>query len=72
MDKELFDRREEEILKDVPYEFRGTLTYMAYDKSHAYGREEMLFTLESLVFDLKEAIKKFEDRLRKDFEEGIK
>lgn len=54
----------EYLLSQIPEEFRSTLSYMAYEKSHAYGEEETNLTLKSLILDLKPSIDKFEARVR--------
>ena len=57
---------DEYIMRDIPKEFHGTLSYMAYEKGHAYGYDEVRNILMGLVDDLKKPIKNFEQRLRDD------
>ncbi len=54
-----------ELLEQVPVEFRSVLSEMAYDRSHSYGEEEVVSTLASLVYDLKPAIEKYTNNLKK-------
>lgn len=51
------------LLSQVPPEFRSKLSYMAYEKGHSAGEEEIELTLEGLVNDLLPCIKDFEKRL---------
>ncbi len=48
--------REEALLERVPLEFRSTISYMAYERSHAYGVDEVFNTMTGLVNDLQPAI----------------
>ena len=54
---------EQYYLEMVPEEFRGVLSWMAYDRSHAYGEQETLNTLNSLCTDLKPAIDAFRQKV---------
>ena len=54
----------EHILRDVPEEFAGVLSYMAYERGHSGGEEEVNILLTSLVHDLAPCIQKFEARIR--------
>jgi hypothetical protein len=58
-----FYLKQEELLKDLPEEFHKPLAWMAYDRSHAYGFNEILLTLSDLIFNLKGPIKEFEKRI---------
>jgi hypothetical protein len=51
-----------ELLKDIPEEFKGTLSYMAYERGHSSGPEECISILRDLVSDLAEPIKKYGER----------
>lgn len=68
-DQEL-EARQAELLKDLPEEFRGKLSYMAYERGHSSGNEEILICLQNLVSDLEEPIRKYGERVRK--EAGIR
>lgn len=55
---------EAEILKDVPSELQGALSYYAYTKYHAYGQEEVHNALCGLVAELLPSLRAFEARVR--------
>jgi hypothetical protein len=61
-----FAEKQTEILKDIPEEFKGALSYMAYEIGHASGNEEVIIALNDLVSNLKEPIRKFEKRIREE------
>jgi hypothetical protein len=63
MDNQEFERRQEEILKDIPEEFRSAVRWHAYDSGHASGRAEVLYHVQDLVDMLKEPIAKYTARL---------
>lgn len=54
----------EYILKDVPEEFKGALSYMAYEHGHSAGEDEVNMILEGIISDLMPSIKKFEESIR--------
>lgn len=60
---EEYETERQEILKRVPEEFRGVLGWMAYDRGHSSGYDEVLMILDSLVSDLEKPIKDFENRI---------
>jgi hypothetical protein len=51
------------LLSKVPPEFRSKLSYMAYEKGHSAGEEEIELILEELINDLLPCIESFEKRL---------
>jgi hypothetical protein len=53
----------EYILRDIPEEFHGALSYIAYEQGHSAGQDEVNLILSDLVYNLAPAIKKFEDKL---------
>ena len=55
----------EYILKDVPTEFRSVLSYMAYERGHSAGEDEVVLHLKELVSNLKPAIDAYTIRLSK-------
>ena len=63
MTQEEFDVKAEELLRDIPDEFRNTLNYMAYERGHASGYEEVLNILSGLVYDLKAPIEQYTRRI---------
>jgi hypothetical protein len=65
MTEEEYLKEQEEILAGIPQEFKGPLSYMAYERGHSAGNEESIGILRGLVSDLREPIKAFEKRLAK-------
>lgn len=63
-EKEFADKQAE-ILQNIPKEFRGRLSYMAWQQGHSAGYEEVILDLKELVDNLEEPIKEFEKRLIK-------
>ena len=63
MTQEEFDVKTEELLRDIPEEFRNTLNYMAYERGHAYGYDEVLNILYELVYNLKKPIETYTRRI---------
>jgi hypothetical protein len=61
-----FAAAQKEILEDIPEEFQGTLSYMAYESGHSAGYEEVINYLRGLVSDLEGPIKLFEKHIRLD------
>jgi len=49
----------DELLLRIPEEFHSILTYMAYERGHNAGEDEVYCILTNLVEDLKPAIKEF-------------
>lgn len=62
-DQEFADKQAE-LLKDIPEEFRGALSHMAWEEGHSYGYDEVLSHLREYVDSLKEPIQKFRERVR--------
>lgn len=65
MTQEDFEARESELLARLPEDFRSTISYMAYERGHAYGYNEVLGHVESLVYDLLPAIEAYTARITK-------
>ncbi len=65
MTHEEYSNKQKEILKDIPEEFHGTFSAMSYERGHSAGYEECICHLKGLVSDLKDPIKKFQERLLK-------
>ena len=57
--------KQDELLQRVPEELRGALSYMAYERGHSAGADEILGILEGLVSDLEKPLQKLVDRLTK-------
>jgi hypothetical protein len=54
-----FEDKEREILKRVPPEFHGAISYYAYQHGHGCGMNDVLIYAEELVDALEGAIEKF-------------
>ena len=57
-EKALFDEAQ------IPEEFRGRLSGMAYERGHSSGNNEVWIILRGLVSDLQEPIAKFKRRIQ--------
>jgi hypothetical protein len=57
---------EEYILRDVPKELHSSFSWMAYEKGHAYGQDEVVSHLKGLVDDLLPAILAYGTRVKKE------
>lgn len=51
-------------LERVPEEFRSVLSFMAYQRGHSAGDDEVLGVLQGLINDLEPAINAYTERLR--------
>lgn len=63
MTAEDFNKKEKEILNEIPEEFQGAISYQAYEDGHAYGYEEVLIHVRNLVDTIKEPIEKYTKRI---------
>lgn len=54
------------ILRDVPEEFKSSLSWMAYDRGHSWGENEVACILRGLVDDLLPAILAYGIRMKKE------
>lgn len=54
----------EYLISTIPPEFRSVLSYMAYQRGHSAGEEEVNLILRELISDLKPAIEAFEKRIK--------
>lgn len=59
MESEEFYQTQDKLLADVPQEFRGFLTHLAWEEGHSNGYEEVLNLLKSLISDFMEALTKY-------------
>lgn len=60
-----FNDRQDQILLALPEELRPVLSYMAYERSHAYGYQEVLNTLGGMVHDLRDAVLAYGSRMER-------
>lgn len=51
------------LLKDIPEEFQGAFSHMAWERGHSGGYDECLNILRELVDDLGDTIKKYGKRV---------
>lgn len=58
-----FDVAQAEILSEIPTEFRGNISYIAWEYGHSAGYQEVLYYLRDLVDSIKEPIKQYTKRL---------
>jgi hypothetical protein len=63
MTDEEYEAEKLRIVAAVPPEFQSKLAYMAYERGHSAGCEEIILILQALVDDLKPAIDAFAERL---------
>lgn len=59
MTAEEYTAEQTEALAEVPAEFHGALSSMAYEHGHSAGHEEVINTLRSLIGDLLPSIKAY-------------
>ena len=59
-----FYQKEAELLERLPEELRPAVSWMAYDRGHAYGHEEVLGHVAEMVSELEEPVKRLIDRLK--------
>jgi hypothetical protein len=66
MTDEEYIRKQTKLLKDIPKELHAALSYMAYERGHSAGNEEIVIELHDLVSGLQEPLKNYEARVRMD------
>lgn len=59
-----YNQRVMEVLHDIPIEFHQPFLDIAYEHSHAYGYDEVLYDLQDLVDKLLEPIREYGWRMR--------
>lgn len=60
---EIFAKKQAKILSELPVEFHGALSAMAWESGHAYGTNEVLSHLTDLVEGLKNPIENYGRRV---------
>lgn len=58
-----FAKRQAEMLKEIPTEFKPVLAYMAWERGHSAGYQEVLNILEDLVATLKKPLEDYRERV---------
>lgn len=66
MDEETFTARQDELLAQLPEEFRGAVSFKAWQDGHAYGYAEVLSHVADLVESLKKPIADYTARIKGD------
>ena len=51
-----FDEKSSELLARLPIEVRAAVSWMAYDRGHAYGHEEILCHIQEYVGNLEQPL----------------
>lgn len=64
MTDEEFAKKQTELLKDIPKELHAALSYMAWERGHSAGYEEVIGDLQDLVSNLQEPLRDYEARVR--------
>lgn len=72
MTDEEFAARQQEILADLPPEFHGALSRLAYEEGHGCGLENVLIHLQDLVGALKLPIAAYRGRVTRECDEARK
>lgn len=49
---------------DIPQEFRGAISYKAWEDGHAYGYSEVISHLRDLIYMLEKPLKDFTKRIK--------
>ena len=65
MTPEEFHAREAELLDRLPPELRSAVSWMCYDRGHAYGYEEVLGHVAEMVSALEEPVNQLCERIAK-------
>jgi flagellar biosynthesis/type III secretory pathway protein FliH len=65
-----FANQQQEMLKEIPKEFRSAMSYKAWEDGHSAGYEEVILLLSNLIDAFKEPIEEFEHRIRKEIVEN--
>jgi hypothetical protein len=66
MTGEEFEKKQADLLQDISEEFRGAISYMAYEHGHSAGYEEVIILVQDLVSNFEEPIQKFEKRIKEE------
>jgi hypothetical protein len=66
MTPEEFNLREAELLVRLPEELRSAVGYMAYERGHAYGHEEVLGHVADMVSQLEQPVQELIARVQRE------
>jgi len=64
MTQDKFEQKEAEILERLPYQLRNAISWMAYDRGHSCGYEEILIHVREMVDALEQPILDLIDSMR--------
>lgn len=64
MTEQEFVKRQDNLLSQIPEEFRGSVSFKAYQDGHAYGYEEILNHVEELVGMILTPLKNYTNRIK--------
>ena len=67
LEKDGFEKRQDELLAQLPEEFRSYVSGRAWESGHSSGYQEVLNYLEDLIFHLTPAIEKYTLRTLEDY-----
>lgn len=65
MTDEEFDVQQNLLLERLPEELRSVLSYMAYERGHSYGHDEVISILRNMVNDLETAVLAYGSRMER-------
>ena len=60
-----FNARQNEILERLPEELHAPISWLAYDRGHAYGYQEVLIHLDEMVSTLLVPIRTYGQRMER-------
>lgn len=63
MKSEEFYQKQKEILDLIPIEFRSFVEWIAWEQGHSFGYDEVLNHVYDYVYDIKEPIEKYTERI---------
>lgn len=63
MSEQEFVVKRDEYLERLPVEFRSRVGYMAWERGHSSGYEEVINILSEMVYQLEDPIREFETRI---------
>ena len=60
-----FNARQNEILAELPAELQAPVSWMAYERGHAYGYQEVLIHLQDMVDNLSAPVRAYGARMER-------
>lgn len=72
MKEKEFEKKQREILAAIPEEFHSYFSYLAWERGHSCGLDEVILCLDNLITDnFKLALGKYSDRLAREERENF-